>query len=208
MAPKKSTPTTTNGFNGRNGHVSLAREEYEALAAREETVIGLTAANAKLHTQNLDMATTLDAQAKHLALNEQRIANLERIDGIQNALIASFKDKEKTLGLIELSEFWRQWVVATSNAVDTRKLERDELQKFEPDLFKMWRNWINNSGKNDRSLGFAGSRSEIEAAAPKTQVMLQAHLLARKNEENAKLTSRIRQLEAELGALTPPEKQP
>jgi len=206
MAVKKSkipTPTTTNDFNGRKGHVSLAREEYEALASREEAVIGLTTENAKLRSQAIEMATTLDAQAKHLSTYDLKVAALERVDALQSALIAAFKDKEKTLGLTELSEFWRQWTVAVSNAADTRKLEREEILKFEPDLFRMWRNWVNDSGKTTRTLSFAGSRGEIEAAAPRTQVLMQTHLLARKNEENAKLQTRIAQLEAELGALVP-----
>jgi hypothetical protein len=206
-ATKKPTiPTTTNG-NGRNGHVSLAREEYDALTGREELLSELQNTNAKMQLRNIDLASTVDAQAKQLSLYELQVSNLERIDGLQRALIDSLKDSEKAAGIAELSEFWRQWTIATSNAVDTRKVEREEIAKFEPDLFKMWRNWINDAGKRGRTLNFAGTRSEVEATMPETQTMMQAHLLAHRNAENAKLRDRVKQLEAELGALAKPEAQ-
>jgi polyhydroxyalkanoate synthesis regulator phasin len=208
MAAKKPgipTPTTTNGFNGRNGHVSLAREEYEALAAREEMISVMTVENAKLQTCNLDITQTLEVQVKHLSNFELKVRHLERITALQEALINSFKDKEKLAGLAELSEFWRQWTITTSNTIDSRKVDRAEVVKFEPDLFKMWRNWVNDSGKADRSLNSAGTRTE---AQPQMQSMMQTHMLARKHEENAKLATRVQQLEAELEALKKETKQP
>lgn len=212
MAAKKTNipqPTTTNGFGGRNGHVSLARVEYDALVGREEVISELTAENAKLQARNIDLTQTIDMQAKHMSTFELKVMHLERITGLQSALIDIFKDKEKSLGIAELSDFWKQWQVATSNGIDSNKLDRKEVAKFEPDLFKMWRNWVNDYGKQGRTLNFAGTRAEIEAAQPETQAMLQTHMLALKNAENAKLRARVSQLEAELGALVPPEvKQP
>ena len=203
-AAKKSkipTPMTIDGFNGRPGHVSLAREEYDAFAAREEVITDLTAANTNMQARAIEMRQLIDAQVKILSSYELKARHLERIIGLQAAFIDSLKDKEKTLGLSELSEFWKRWLVATSNEVDARKVDRTEVEKFEPNLFKMWRNWVNDHDKVGRGLNFAGTRAEVESAAPKVQQETQAHMIRRLNEENAKLAARVVQLEAEIGPL-------
>lgn len=195
--------TATNGRNGHsfhNGHVSLAREEYDAFMSREEQFGVLTADHAKVVNRNIEMVQTMNAQAQHLSNFELKVTHLERINALQGAILDAIKDPEKVASLEELSEFWKQWTVHTSNAVDARKLSREEVAKFEPDLFKTWRNWVNDRGRNDRTLSFAGSRAEREAALPATQAELQEHTIRRQREENHKLAQRVQQLEAELAA--------
>jgi hypothetical protein len=194
-------PTTINGFNGRNGHVSLAREEYEAFVAREEVISTVTAENAKLVNHNLDLTQTCDAQVKHLSNFELKIMHLERINGLQSVLIDLLKDKVKVASLEDLSEFWRQWTIHTSKDIDSRKVVRDEVAKFEPNLFKTWRNWTNDSGGADRSLSWAGTRAEREAQQPNTPGEMHAHTIRRLREENVKLMARTQQLESEIEAL-------
>jgi hypothetical protein len=201
MAKKKpsiATPTTTDGFNGRNGHVSLARVEYDALIGREETISMVTAENAKLTNRTFDLAQTLDVQAKHLTNFELKVMHLERINALQGVYIDLLKDKDKVLGVQELSEFWKQWIVHTSNAVDNRKVAREEVAKVEPDLFRSWRNWVNDYGKADRSFSLSGTRAERDANQPQTQAMMQTHIIARQREELAKLAAKVQQLEAEV----------
>lgn len=202
MAKKKTTtptPTTTDGFNGRNGHVSLARVEYDALIGREETIMMAQAENAKLTNRTIDLAQTLDHQAKHLTNFELKVMHLERVSGLQGVFIDLLKDKEKVATLEELSEFWRRWIIHTSKDIDARKVTREEVAKFEPDLFKMWRNWINDHGKADRGLNWAGSRADSQQ--PLTQAMMQTHMIARQREENVKLMARIQLLESEVETL-------
>ena len=201
MAAKKST-------NGHNGHVSLAREEYDALMSREEQFSVLTAENAKLQTQRLEIAQTVDAQAKHLSGFELKTMHLERINALQKVIVDMLNDKGKVASLEDLSEFWRQWIIHTSNAVDAKKLTREDVLKFEPELFKTWRNWVNDSGKPDRTLNFGGSRTERDASQPRTQVELQEHTIRRQREENYKLANRVLQLESEIEALKAGTKQP
>lgn len=204
MAKKKPatpSPTTTDGFKGRRGHVSLAREEYDALIGREEDIAVMTAENAKLTNRLIDQAQTLDAQAKHLSNFELKVMHLERINGLQSVIIDTLKDQAKTLGLVELSEFWKQWTIHTSNVIDQRKVTREEVTKFEPDLFRSWRNWVNDYGKADRTLSLAGTRAAHEAAQPQTQAMLQTHIIARQHEQIVKLAARAQLLEAEVEAL-------
>lgn len=182
--------TKTNG----NGHVSLAREEYDAFQALDERCSLMTVENTKLRARNIDQAETLDAQVKHLAAFDMKVAHLERITSLQAAFIELLTTREKVSGLQDLSEFWKKWSVHTSNEVDGRRLTKEEVAKFEPDLFKSWRNWINDSGKIERGLSLAGS---VEI---KSQAMMQTHLLARKHAENVALAARVQKLEAELEA--------
>lgn len=206
MAAKK----TTNGTNGRtngnghavhNGHVSLAREEYDAYRALDERVSEQAIENAKLANRNAEISSTMSMQAQHLSGMELKIMHLERVTSLQGVLIDSLKNKDKILGLAELSEFWRQWTIFVANQIDAGKLARPEAEKFEPDLFKMWRNWVNDYGKQNRGLSIAGTRAEYEASVPQTQTMMQAHLIARQREEIAVLAAKVQQLETELGPL-------
>lgn len=192
------TKNMTNGKTAHNGHVSLAREEYEAFQALEDKLTTQAVESAKLLNRNLDLVQTVDTQVKHLANYELKVMHLERIAGLQGVLIDLLKDKEKVISLQDLSEFWRRWQIVTLNGIDDRRVDRVEVSKFEPDLFKMWRNWVNDYGKSARDLNFAGTRTEIDATSPQNQEMLKTHMLARSREENAKLMGRIQQLESEL----------
>ena len=197
---------TKNGTNGHNGRISLAREEYEAFKARDESYEILTAQNAKTVIRASDLAQVCDAQAKRMSEFELRSSHQERIIALQNTLIDNLRDEKKILDLKELSDFWQQWKVFTLNEVEKKKTTTAEVAKFEPNLFRMWQSWVNDSGKGNRTLTMSGSRTDIENAEPKSQAMMQTHLLALQREENAKLTKRIAELEAQLGPLQ--EKQP
>lgn len=203
-----TTKKTTNGSsNGRNGHVSLAREEYDAFMALEEKFSTQATESARLINRNVDLTQICDAQGKHLSHYELKTTYLERTIGLQREFIELLKDKVKVTSIEELSEFWHQWQVHTHKGVEARKLTREEVVAFEPDLFKMWRNWVNDQGKVGRGLNFAGTRAERLAAEPPTQALMQTHMLARQREENAKLLARVQQLEFEIETLKK-EKQP
>lgn len=194
----------TNGSNGgpsfHNGHVSLAREEYDAYRALDEKVSEQAIEMAKLQTRNIEQAATMDTQGKHLTNFELKVMHLERINALQGVLLDLLKDKDKVLGLAELSEFWRQWIINTSTAVDARKVTREEVAKIEPDLFRSWRNWVNDYGKADRTFSLSGTRAERDANQPQTQAMMQTHIIARQREELAKLAAKVQKLEAEVEA--------
>lgn len=205
---KKQTNGSNNGPSFHNGHVSLAREEYDAYRALDEKVSEQAIEMAKLQTRNIEQATTMDTQGKHLTNFELKVMHLERINSLQGVLLDLLKDKDKVLGLAELSEFWRQWTIHTSTAVDARKVTREEVAKIEPDLFRSWRNWVNDYGKADRTFSLSGTRAEREANQPQTQAMMQTHIIARQREELAKLAAKVQKLEAEVEASKKPAEKP
>lgn len=203
MAAKKTNGA--NGSNGHNGHVSVEREVYAALLAREEAHAALTGEHGKLSAQVLDQVVVIDSQAKRLVEQDLRITQLERLAGLQRKLLDLTTDATKVASLEDLSEFWRQWVIHTTKAVDSRKATREDVAKFEPDLFKTWALWLHNEG---RGFMFAGSREAYEANQPKTSKEMQEHTIRRLREENAKLAARVQAAEAQLGPLLDKQQQP
>lgn len=195
MAAKKNG---TNGTNGHNGHVSVEREVYAALLAREEAHAALTGEHGKLAAQVIEQGMVIDAQAKRLQEQDLRVTQLERLAGLQRKLLDLTTDATKIASMEDLSEFWRQWIIHTQRAVDARKATREDVAKFEPDLFRTWALWVNDNGRGFR---LAGSREEIEAQQPKTSKELQEHMIRRLREENAKLAQRLQAAEAQLGPL-------
>lgn len=196
MATKKAA---TNGTtSGQNGHVSLAREEYSAFLAREESYQQLVADHARTKSINADLTMTLDAQARHLAMRDLTVTHLERLTSLQQLFLDALRDGAKIESFVDLSEFWRQWQLHTHKGVDAKKFTREEAEKFEPDIFKTWRNWVNDAGRRDRTFSEAGSRAERDAANPGTARELQEHIIVRLRQDNAKLANRVLALEAEM----------
>lgn len=191
MAKKNS-----NGHNSSNGHVSVEREVYTALLAREESHAQLAGEHAKSSSQVVEQAVTIDAQRARLQEQDLRITQLERLAGLQRKLLDCITDTTKVASLEDLSEFWRQWIIHTTKAVDARKATREDVAKFEPDLFRTWALWLRDEG---RGFMFAGSREEHESQQPKTTKELQEHVIRRLREENQKLQKRLAAAEAELG---------
>jgi hypothetical protein len=207
MPPKK---TTTNGHNNHNGHVSLAREEYDAFVAREESYTEAIAENAK-NVHKLSLTSELiGMQAKRMSETDLKITYLERVNAMQATFIDMLRaDAPLVLQLHELSEFWRQWLLQTQKAIDARKTTVAEVENFEPDLFKTWRNWVNDYGKTDRVLGVAGTRmtrAEYDSAMPKNAREWQEHTIRRLRDDNAKLIQRAEKLEAEIESHKNPAK--
>lgn len=185
-----------------NGHVSLAREEYDALTAREESYTEAVVANAKLTNQLNDAIHTCNEQTRRMAEMLLTVEHLKRINSLQEVFIEMIRYDHPGLASIQdLSNFWRQWTITTSNQMKSDKLSSEEVAKFEPDLFRTWRNWVNAAGKMDRTLSEAGrmTRAEYEKAAlidhPEERAM---RLLV---EENARFRARQAQLELEIESL-------
>lgn len=201
MATKKAT--TAKSHPERVDHVSLARAEYEAFLAREESYQEMLAAQEKTKQINASLTETCDAQARRLTAGAAKTANLERITQLQQVLLIIIRDGTKTASMEDLSEFWRQWLAHTHKGVDAKKFSREDVEKYEPDLFRSWRNWVNDAGKKDRSFSESGSR----AAVPGTAKEMQEHIIAHLRQEVAASADRIIWLEAEIEALKK-EKRP
>lgn len=194
MATKKSAT------NGQNGHVSLAREEYGAFLAREESYQQLFVEHEKTKVINRDFVMMCDMQARNLAVRDQRITHLERLTSLQQLFLDMVRDGTKVTSVEDLSEFWRQWQVHVRKGVDAKKLAPAEVEKYEPDLFRSWRNWVNDAGKMDRVFSEAGSRAEVDQAMSGmgSAKEMQEHTIVRLRQENAKLANRLLKLEAEI----------
>ena len=196
-------PRKTNGAGEvakHNGHVSLAREEYDALVQlRDETNVELVHDVAAARNRAHDLVQTCNAQAKRMAEQDLMIANLERVTGLQRTLLDLLRGGTSVASLEDLSEFWRRWQVCVGNAVSERKLAREEAAKFEPDLFRTWRNWVLGAGKADRTLAASGSvttREERDRAVATEGRQDQTFRQLR--EDNERLERRLAQLEDEV----------
>jgi hypothetical protein len=183
MASKKAAAVT-------NGHVSLAREEYAAFTATVEDHQILLAEHEKTKHINRTLTDTLDLQAKSLSARDMKITHLERTVALQKELLDLVRDKTKVASLENLTEFWRQWQLSVHKNVDDKKTSHEEAQRFEPNLFKSWRNWLNNSNKQLAEAGtFNGNWTGRE---------MQEHTIVRLRQENAALVTRLASLEAEV----------
>jgi hypothetical protein len=188
----------SNGTNGTsNGHVSLAREEYAAFVAREETFGQVIDENARLKVINAGLNHTQNTQAQRMTEMQLKLAHLERIGELQLKLIEQLQgDAPKADAFQDMLAFWHLWQVHTKKALDARKTTEVEVAKYEPDLFRTWRNWVKDAGRVDRMFSEAGSRSEREALMPKNAHEMQEHVIVRLRQDNAKLAARIAQLES------------
>jgi len=205
MATKSKS---TNG-NGAGEHVSLARAEYSAFLAREESYQQLLADTEKTKSINRDLTSTCDVQARNLTTRDLRVVHLERLVALQQQFLDMIRDGTKVGSVAELSEFWRQWQVNVNKQLDARKLTREEVDNFEPDLFRTWRNWVNDAGKKDRSLNEAGTRAEHDATFSGTAKEMQEHTIVRLRQDNAKLANQLLVLEAEMEQFkTKPQEKP
>jgi hypothetical protein len=204
MATKKAAP---NGTNGSNGHVSLAREEYSAFLACQENHQQLTADHERMRAINASLTETTDAQAKTLSMRDLRITYLERISSLQQLFIDQIRDGTKVAAVADLSEFWHQWQVHTHKGVDAKKFGREDVTKYEPDLFKSWRNWVNDSGKVDRAFSESGTRVDQASAVPGSAKEMQEHIIVRLRQDNASLANRLLRLEAEIEAFKSEKKK-
>lgn len=194
----------TNGSNGSNGHVSLAREEYAAFVAREEAYESLLGQQARSASRIDDQADIINAQVARMNEMGVQITQLQRLVGIQRVFIEHLRgDQPVVAALEEVSEFWRQWTVHTENLLLKNAQARSEVQKYEPDIFKAWRFWVRDAGKADRVIIDAGSRGEIDENTPRSSKEMQEHMLRRLREENYKLTQRVQAAEDELAKLQP-----
>lgn len=198
-----------NGVNGSNGHVSLSREEYAALMAREEAYESQLGNVSALRERAHDQSTLITSQAARMNEQDIRVAHLERIVATQRHLIDMMRaDHPAIASLEDLSEFWRQWTAHTENLAQKAPHARPEVQKYEPDIFKSWRLWVRDLGKTDRVFIAAGSRAEVDDSQPRTSKEMQEHMLRRLREENFKLSERARTAEDELAKLQEQKAQP
>lgn len=196
MATKRAATSNSNGSNGQ--HVSLAREEYEALLAREVSYQGVVADNERLKEINALASITQEAQTRTLQQNEMKISYLERVVGLQRQFLDLLRDNTKVSTFEEMSEFWHYWVVHTNKAIDANKTTREEVSRFEPDIFRSWKIWLHEAGKLGRVLSIAGTRHEVDAAKPTSAKEMQEHIIVRLKQDNVALGDRIKQLENEV----------
>ena len=199
MATKKAA-NGTNGTSSGGGHVSLAREEYLAFQAREESYQQLVVDHERTKATNRDLADTLDAQGRQLSMRDLTITHLERLAALQQMFLDKVRSGTEIATLEDLTEFWRRWLLAVRKGTDEKKFSHGEVEKYEPDLFRSWRNWVNDASKADRTFNEAGSRAERDASIPGTAKEMQEHIIVRMRQDNAKLANRVLQLEAEMEA--------
>jgi hypothetical protein len=109
-------------------------------------------------------------------------------------------DHPKVASLEDLSEFWRQWSVCTSNFVKAQPQARGAVAEVTPDLFRSWSTWVRDAGRASRSFALSGTRADVDARRPETQQELQYEALDQARLDNAKLHAQVRQLEAEVEA--------
>lgn len=143
--------------------VTVDREEYDAFKGLAELNERLTANNAKIADRNRDLLATCDAQARRLSDLDLVVRMHERVCGLQQSFIDLVReDRPGVMSFAALSEFWRRWCISSSSQ------PKDEVAKFEPDLFRTWRNFVNNAGR----WSVAGTREEVAskeaAATPRT----------------------------------------
>jgi len=186
-----------------NGHVSLGREEYDALMSREESYAELVATNANSVNRAHDLVRTCDAQAQRLNESILMMEHLKRVTDLQAEFIALLRTGSGVASIEDLSEFWKQWQIAVGNAIKDRNLSQDEVNKYEPDLFKTWRNWVNSAGMRDQVLAEAGTRTMTRAEHSRATTgedveAPQDRAIRQLREDNEKLKMRQAQLEAEL----------
>jgi choline dehydrogenase-like flavoprotein len=183
------------------GDVTMSQEEFDALMILKERNADAVARDAKTINRNHDLMLTCDAQAKRLAECDLMIQNYERVASMQRALIDLLRaDHPKVASLEDLSEFWRQWSVCTSNLVKAQPQARGAVAEVTPDLFKSWSMWARDAGRASRSFALSGTRADVDTRRPETQQELQYEALVRARQDNAVLHARLRQLEVEVEA--------
>lgn len=187
--------------NHPNDHVSLSRAEYDAFIAGQENYQKLVAQHEQTRLLNAEMATTIDMQAQRLSLVGSSVKHLERVTNLQSLYIDLLRDGTKVAPMEEMSEFWRQWIIHTNKPENAREGVREAVAKYEPDLFRKWREWVNNEGRGEHVFGNGTTRAEYEASQPRGPQEMQALMVARLRSDNAKKETRIAQLEAEIAAL-------
>lgn len=197
MASKK------NGVpENHDGRVSVDRLEYVALKDLQNLHEGCAIERAKVTNRNHDLLVTCNAQAKRLTEADLAMQHLERINGLQRVYIEMLRgDHPKVASLEDLSTFWRHWSTTTENHLNQHPQQRDEVSKLEPDLFRSWKIWVRDSHKTRRTFAVAGTtRAEVEALNSIPQESLQDHIIANLSDKTTALTSRVRELEAEIDA--------
>lgn len=179
-----------------DGQVAVSREEYEALTTfREETI----AKEAKAAQRSYDLNVTCEAQAKRLVELELALRHHERVTGLQHIYIDMLRsDHRKVASMEDLSEFWRQWSVHTSNIVQDNPQLRDVVSKTEPDLFHAWSSWVRSDGKSGRQAPIPATRAAVDAQQPATQGEMQASLVNSLRDRVAAMAATVHQLESEI----------
>lgn len=186
---------------GSNEHVSLSREEYDALMSREQSYEGLLGNFDRLNDRSREQAALITSQATRISAQDIRAGHLQSIIGFQQQIIDALRDKTKVASLEDLSEFWRQWNISVEKIAAKNAQAKAEANKFEPDLFKSLRLWQRDFGKVDRVFSEAGTRADHEAQQPNGAREMQEHMIRRLREENARLAAHAKALEDELGPL-------
>ncbi len=196
MAAKK--PSGKNGVE-TDQRVLVDREEYSALLALKDRYEEHAVADAKTANRNHDLLVTCSAQAARLAEIDLIMRHHERVTALQRMLIDLMRaDHPAVASLEDLSEFWRNWTMTTENAAKADPKQRDEIAKFEPDLFRSWKIWTRDAGRASRSFAVAGTRAETEAQQPASQAALQERIVAQLREKEAQLAARVRELEGQV----------
>lgn len=198
MPPRKS-----NGVVGAEDarRVLVDREEHAALLALKEADELRVVDDAKVSNRVHDLVVTCGAQARRLAEVDLVVQHQERVNGLQRVLLDTLRSDHPRLASVEdLSEFWKQWTIATGALVERQPQQREAVAKLEPDLFRSWSLWVRDSGRASRSFSAAGTRAEVDAARPATQGELQVRIADQQRAAIAALAARVRELEGEVEA--------
>lgn len=178
-------------------HVWIDKAEYAALRAFQETTGGRLVEEEKIRFQIHELSATCSVQARRLTEVELTTQHLERMVGLQRALIEYLRSGSQVAALEDLSLFWRSWIATTERDPS----QRSEVNRIEPDLFKSWRLWVRDAGRASRTMSVAGTtRAEVEERTQPSQAALQDHIIDQQRQTNAVLVTRISELEAEVEA--------
>lgn len=182
-------------------HVSISREEFDALMALKEANADSVIASAQTTNRNHDLLTTCNAQARRLVEVDLTIQNYERTTTLQRIYIDLLREDHPRVGSMDdLSEFWRQWVHCTNSLVKAQPLSARAVAELTPDLFRSWSNWVRDSGRLNRSFAMVGTRAEVEGKQPASQAEVQDRIIDQLRSQTATQAARLHELEGEVEA--------
>jgi hypothetical protein len=195
-------PTRKQNGQPDDRRVLVDREEYAALLSLRESAELRLVDDEKVKGRIHDLTTTCAAQARRLVEADLAAQHLERVVALQRIFIDLLRaDRPAVASLEDLSAFWRNWFLTTESLATRDPKQRGEVDKLEPDLFRSWRIWVRDAGRASRTFAVAGTtRVDVEALNSIPQATLQDHILETQRAQNASLSARVRELEAEVEA--------
>jgi len=183
MATKKT--------NGSNSHISIDREEYEALRTlRDESHALLIASHARLSLINQEMIDTIKAQVTRIGLLDVRCTGLEQLVLLRREIVSVVGTEMRVEMRIPMARVASR---PTIDAIIKNLLATPDVTDVA--IF----DHLSRRLHPECHASDAHTRAEHEAAGPKKQSMLQTHMIHQLQGDNAKLhvelEARIKELE-------------